>query len=441
MTENQFKFECPSCGRKSKAKREWVGRRARCKCGATVLIERPKPEISATKPGSLIHARPDSQAGADAWMDDEEVFDSGPLDAESLFRAAVRKAFDDGVVTADERTSLEELRGRYGISLEVARHVFQEEKNAALLRVAHAPTNALNALTIAPLLSLATAASEAGNHEEAYNYCNRALEQDPRNHHAWFGKAKSAGWSSTLATFRLPEMVSGLQRAIEYAPSAEQDALLHASADVITSVTQAYYLLARQHLEEFAQLESSWGEYLQRCEGMIAGLTVASQMTPNPDIAQFAIRICVDNIAGVRYTDFDGSAGVRSITSAYEAQLRSTMERFAGELRRFDPGYRLPEVQKASACFVITAAMGDAMHPFVIELQEFRSSYLVRRRWGRLAIRVYLRVGPPCASVIARHVLIQKVVYFGIVYPSLLISRALATRRRCPLMHVRDCDC
>ena len=99
-------------------------------------------------------------------------------------------------------------------------------------------------------IMLAAAAADANNHQEAYDYYTRVLEIDPTISQAWAGKASAAGWMSTLASFRLPEMLSGFQKAIECAAPELQTDVKHTAALQIHQIIDAYYRIARQHLNE-----------------------------------------------------------------------------------------------------------------------------------------------------------------------------------------------
>ena len=110
-------------------------------------------------------------------------------------------------------------------------------------------------------LVLANAAADAGNHSEAYDFCTRILEVDPANPQAWAGKAAAAGWMSTLASFRLPEMLAGFQKAIEYSDSEKQSEVKRAAALQIYKIVDAYYRLSRQHLNEFVTVDNIWNDY------------------------------------------------------------------------------------------------------------------------------------------------------------------------------------
>lgn len=54
------------------------------------------------------------------------------------------------------------------------------------------------------------------------------------------------------------------------------------------------------------------------------------------------------------------------------------------------------------ACFIATAAYGDADAPEVLELRRFRDEVLLQHFWGRAFVRTYYRMSPPFARIIAR---------------------------------------
>jgi hypothetical protein len=59
--------------------------------------------------------------------------------------------------------------------------------------------------------------------------------------------------------------------------------------------------------------------------------------------------------------------------------------------------------QKSSWCFIATAAYGSSAHSHVKVLREFRDRYLLTSGFGRSLTKVYYRISPSLARIIARH--------------------------------------
>lgn len=103
-----------------------------------------------------------------------------------------------------------------------------------------------------------------GNTQEATAYYNRVLEIDPSVYEAWVGKGKAAGWQSTLANFRLNEMVVSFSNAIGAAPPEEQSNVADAVVHEANRIVVALYSLARKHLNDFPAVDGIWPAYIQQ---------------------------------------------------------------------------------------------------------------------------------------------------------------------------------
>lgn len=68
-------------------------------------------------------------------------------------------------------------------------------------------------------------ALDAGNNEEAEDYCNKIIEIDPYNYRAWFFKGKAVGWQSTLGNQRVSETVNAFSMALDSAPEEVKEDL------------------------------------------------------------------------------------------------------------------------------------------------------------------------------------------------------------------------
>lgn len=82
-----------------------------------------------------------------------------------------------------------------------------------------------NTVDIENLLSIADTALAGSNYDEAYNYYNQILEADLTNYYAWYGKAISALWLSTVENPRFSECKPAILKAFKYCPDDQKQVL------------------------------------------------------------------------------------------------------------------------------------------------------------------------------------------------------------------------
>ena len=58
---------------------------------------------------------------------------------------------------------------------------------------------------------------------------------------------------------------------------------------------------------------------------------------------------------------------------------------------------------KKENCFIATAAWGSPLHPYVRILRDFRDTYLMPRKIGRVLVDVYYKYSPYVAGLISKH--------------------------------------
>ena len=127
-----------------------------------------------------------------------------------------------------EGTVFDKVDGRFvckgcgtSYSVEEAKSMMQEvegEEPPSETSVGAVPQNNANQQQLDNILVLATTAKEAGNNQEAENYCNKAIELDAMSYKAWFLKGQAIGWSSTLGNNRMEEAAHSFCKAIDFAP-------------------------------------------------------------------------------------------------------------------------------------------------------------------------------------------------------------------------------
>ena len=88
------------------------------------------------------------------------------------------------------------------------------------------------------LVKLSESALATGNHQEAYEYANRALEIDSENSAAWILKGVCCGFMPNGSDRRLTEMQHAFERAIEYSEEGEDDAVRRQCAQRAVHVSE-----------------------------------------------------------------------------------------------------------------------------------------------------------------------------------------------------------
>lgn len=270
------------------------------------------------------------------------------------------------------------------------------------------------------LMGMARTAELGSNNAEALEYYNRVLEADPTIAQAWLGKGRSAAWQSTLANFRVSEALVAFQHAIATAGEDRQSAV-DSAVDEINKIVSALYRMARAHMEEYASLDSTWGNYLGQVGQMLDALEQARSWSPhNRVVLENIIHLSKDNIEGYKYWDnIHRVSGVHGVSPQYEETLRDMLNRAVAGIRQMDDAYQAPTIEKkqSGACFVVTAAMGDASHPDVVALRKFRDQRLLNRSVGRFIVSWYYTIGPILAKKVAGSPLRRRIVYILIVRP------------------------
>lgn len=284
--------------------------------------------------------------------------------------------------------------------------------------------------TLSTLLGLARTALAAQNLEEALVYFNRVLESDPNNSEAWMGKGKASGWQSSLANMRVPEMLVAFNHSIANAPEAEKLGIIQEAVTEVNRLIATLYGIARNHMQEYVSLNTSWPQYLVQISSLLSYLDEVSIWMPNDRVTlENIVELCKSCIEGVSYRDqFDQNLPKAwTITPEYEALMRSRLQQASSRLQKIDPNYVQPAIEKKQAenCFVVTATMGDIHHPTVTLMRCFRDQWLCQRRWGSSFVAWYYRNGPIAAAIIKKNTILRSAAFVFVVTPAACLARLL----------------
>ena len=252
-------------------------------------------------------------------------------------------------------------------------------------------------------LSIAISAKNAGNYKEAYDYFTKVLELNPRSWEAWFGKGEAAGWLSKLDDFRVPEMVTGIENAVKYAPAEKKEELKLNGADMINKITIAFFTLSSKHVFDYGSASGAGQEFLNRCLLMENALQLAHSYSPtDKQILDNLIYLCQFQIEGVVYKDFNGYGETRAVlrvSPGSEAMLKERMDGYVSKRKALDPSYEAPSIKK-KGCFIVTATMGNLNHPYTVLLRQFRDEWLSKRVAGKEFTEMYYHISPYLANII-----------------------------------------
>jgi hypothetical protein len=282
------------------------------------------------------------------------------------------------------------------------------------------------------LKQMAQQAAEAENYDEAYSYYNRALEIDPNDIDSLIGKGTAAGWSSTLANFRLKEMQVTFEKALANIPDDElKESRIEEAIISLGTISLAMCNVAVSHLQEFGidveygamdtislnkQQESEWHSHIdQVMAALIYGINLSNEVGAN------------DEIKGILYSNFFGVSGfvlneltlshpdfsvqkvfVKSnpgLTSVVGDVLDSILE----DAKRINPELADPRVvaeENKSWCYIATEVFDDPSHRDVNALRQFRADVLYKFELGRLFCKWYEENGSKIAKQIGSNALI-----------------------------------
>ncbi|WP_260524190.1 tetratricopeptide repeat protein [Serratia sp. PL7] len=282
-------------------------------------------------------------------------------------------------------------------------------------------------------LALARSASMAGNHNEAIEYYNKVLEIQPNDFTAWFGKGQAAGWLSSIASFRFGEMLVGFENAIRF--SNDDIKLKKECAEQINEIVTTCYGMCRKHINEFVALPDMWSNYIVQCSEILSAYEEAHNYDEsNEIIIRNIITVCEDNISGIAYSDPYDNNNSKSVflSEDYEKLMRDMILTYGNKLKELDPNYQIPNpsAAKPSACFVVTATMGDSNNNVVNSLREFRDSVLSKSRMGSLFITWYYKEGPGIAKVVGCSIFYRMLSFVAIVLPAYIFAKIILKIKR-----------
>ncbi len=259
---------------------------------------------------------------------------------------------------------------------------------------------------ISSFLMLAEQAEQSGNNQEAFNFYTKALEINPLNPDAWFGKGRAAGWCSTVLNSRLSEMAQCINNAVKFAPEERKADLCVQGASEITSAANALYNATYEIYQKDVNSRKLCWTAFEQC---LRAMEAAHELNPKSIKVMESIIIFVNNLGPV----FGASDSQKSYTKQLEFKYKALV-------KELDPNYQMPT---SSGCFVVTATLGNESNIFVTDFRFLRDSIMLKYTIGQKFAHWYYRYGPIAANAIQRNIALRLAAFVLVVLPAYIVIK------------------
>lgn len=251
-------------------------------------------------------------------------------------------------------------------------------------------------------------------------------------------------WRASVQSQTLDEAVSYVKTAQALGKVSEKD--LFFTIGQIAKAMAAYTVLVGEFLEEENKAKSPHQRTPAGLEAIAVGIGSANVLKQTNkkffDIYFQIIYRIINQCWEFAPTEVVGGAIFQTITNIRHISIlnQDTMFSVDGNLEKIInaihtkyPDIPLPEKKKS--CFIATAVLGDIDHPHIETLRQFRDQILTKSPTGKVLIRIYYRISPPLAVIIAKNNCLKKITRTIIVEPFYRFSlRELNQKDEKPLM-------
>jgi len=118
--------------------------------------------------------------------------------------------------------------------------------------------------------------------------------------------------------------------------------------------------------------------------------------------------------SGYQFSGWSGDASGTSITITITVDSDKEISASFSVIPTGDTGAGAGAGKKGG-CFIATAAYGSPLHPHLDILRDFRDTYLVPHKLGRILVDFYYKYSPFVADIISKHKVLKAVVQIGLL--------------------------
>ena len=276
--------------------------------------------------------------------------------------------------------------------------------------------------------NLATNALDAGNYQEAYDYANKILEQDPENAEAWLIKMKTTAGLSTNGNPRTAEVISSGKNVVLFDPTKQEEVglffmemgikllktaskIAKETSDSIRELYHSYFqTYGKQYaIEACAEADRPQVEMLMNMGDRAYDLEKATKELPIflksnqiqskgkefRDTYSFEYQYFLIVHIGEYWSPNENA--IRNKCETIELAITKDFPALEKRRLEIEEDKKLhPEKyeEKESGCYVATAVYGSYNCPEVWTLRRFRDNILDATWYGRAFIKTYYAISP-----------------------------------------------
>lgn len=210
-------------------------------------------------------------------------------------------------------------------------------------------------------MKMGSAAAEAGNNKEAYEYFTKVIEVDPSNWRAIYEKGKTGAWQSTLANLRISELYQGIKMAMEIIANlnmSEEEliSIKNEFAVALFNINNAITDLMEQNLSDLDDkyFDSHWDQmwntrqrYITNVAQLEDALSLIADFSDDlskSNVIEFKKRMCSDLRSACSSTQYwtdysQDSLGYLGFSSSEKKQYLDKYWCLVDEIRETEPNF------------------------------------------------------------------------------------------------------
>lgn len=277
------------------------------------------------------------------------------------------------------------------------------------------------------LISLAEISLVGKNYQDSYEKYSKLTEIDINNPKAWIGKGISAGYLSNVSKSTFDEVEACLNYALKLNPEdSDKEKVLEnlipiAEYYIRLQIGKANGVVDEKAKEPLSTFQLSGVRNVQQ---------TAERYKANNQIFDSVFRAIQFTKVGLNFGAEESfmkkqitliDTFLKIINSEIHEEKKRLLNSFRStiitEISKIDQTYTAPESPKSGGCFIATTIYQSESHPKVVELRNFRDTFLMKSKSGRELISIYYKYSPQISSKLLGRTTINTLIKKTILEP------------------------